>query len=258
MGMAENWLREYGFNAVQLPRRDLSPADVMYRSNGSFDQKVGNLSMLFSSNQGLPTMTPSEPTGAISRSLEKKVEASLGVKILGALFGGGSSSKLGADLEAKRARKLTVTYEEVTQDSLAVLALQSWLQQAKIQTARQAMGWLNDEKLAAVTAVLRTANLSIVAERESGGSIDLSVPEIQGLVGADVKVSASSTTSSKITFTGKAPVAFGFQAFKMVFEGNVWFGLEETRGVGADAVGASAWTNDIAIDAIGDKPLPPD
>jgi hypothetical protein len=252
--MADNWLEPYHFTAVGLPRRDLAPGDVVFRDNGSFDQKVGNLPMLFDSGPGLPTTTSGEPTGSIARSFEKKVDAGLGLKILGALFGGGASSKLGADLEAKHARSLSVTYEDVTQDSLAVLELQSWLEAAKIKTSRQATDWLNDEKLAAITAVLRTAKLSIVAQRENGVAIQLSVPEIQGLVAGDAKVSAQSSDSSKITFTGKEPIAFGFQAFVMIFDENVSFGLKQTRAVRQD-FGPQAWTADAELEAVGDRRL---
>jgi hypothetical protein len=255
--MADNWLKPYRFTAVELPRRDLAPGDVVFRSNGSFDQKVGNLLMLFASTPALPATTSGEPAGSIARSFEKKVEANLGFRILGALFGGGASSKLGASLGAKNARSLSVTYEDVTQDSFAVLELQSWLEQAKIRTSRQATGWLNEEKLGAVTAVLRTATLSIVAARENGVVIELNVPEIKGLVGADADVSAQSTDTSKITFTGKEPIAFGFQAFVMLFDKNVSFGLEQTRGARQD-FGAQAWTGDAELETVGNRPLPAD
>jgi hypothetical protein len=254
--MADNWLKQYRFTAIELPRRDLAPADVVFRSNGAFDQKVGNLPMLFSSTPALPATRSGEPTGSIARSFEKKVDASLGLKILGALFGG--ASKLGAGLEAKRARSLSVTYEDVTQDSLAVLELQSWLEQAQIRTSRQATDWLNHEKLASVTAVLRTAKLSIVAEGENGIAIDLSVPEIQGLVAGDAKVSAQSSDSSKITFTGKEPIAFGFQAYVMVFDKNVSLGLEQTRGLEERDLGARAWTGEVALESLADRRLPTD
>ena len=252
--VADNWLKEYRFTAVELPRRDLAPADVVFRSNGDFDQKVGSLPMLFSSAPELPLTTSGEPTGSIARSFEKKVEAGLGLKILGALFGAGAG-KLGADLEAKNAKTLAVTYEEVTQDSLAVLELQTWLEEAQIKTSRQATDWLNQKKLAAVTAVLRTATLSIVAQRESGVAIELDVPQIQGLVEGGAKVSAGSGDASKITFTGEDPIAFGFQAFVMLFDDNVSFGLEQTRAAPQD-FGQQAWTGATELETLGDESLP--
>lgn len=251
--MADNWLKEYGFTAIELPRRDLAPADVVFRSNGGFDQKVGSLGMLFAPTDALPSTTSGEPTGSIARSFEKKVEAGLGLRILGALFGG--ASKLGAGLEARNAKTLAVTYEDVTQDSLAVLELQSWLERAQISTSRQATDWLNAEKLATITAVLRTATLSIVAERESGVAVQLDIPEIQGIVGGDAKVSAGSGDSSKVTFTGNEPIAFGFQAFVMLFDENVSLGVERTRGRDR---GARAWTADSELASVRDRSLPDD
>lgn len=249
--MADNWLKQYGFTALELPRRDLAPADVVYRSNGNFDQKVGALGMLFAPTDPLPETASGEPTGSIARSFEKKVEAGLGLRILGALFGG--ASKLGAGLEAKNAKTLSVTYEDVTQDSLAVLALQSWLERAEIKTSRQATDWLNDEKLATITAVLRTATLSVVAERESGVAVQLDIPEIQGIVAGDAKVAAGSSDSSKVTFTGKDPIAFGFQAFVMLFDENVSLGVEQTRG---RERGRRAWTSDSELAGVHDGSLP--
>jgi hypothetical protein len=256
--MADNWLKDYRFTALELPRRDVAPADVLFRNNGAFNQKVGNLSMLFSSDSGLPTTTSGEPAGSISRTHTNKVEANLGFKILGALFGGGADSKLGADLKGKRARSFSVTYEDVTQDSLPVLELQFWLEQAKIRGAKQAGEWLEKEKLAAVTAVLRTAKLSIVAEGENGASIELNIPEIKGLVGGDAVVSADSTDSSKVTFEGKEPIAFGFQAFVMEFDKGVWLGLEPTRTRKAQDYSARAWTSETSLDELEDGSLPTD
>jgi hypothetical protein len=253
--MADNWLKPYQFIALLLPRRNLNPGDVMFRGNGNFDQKVGDLSMLLASAAALPQTTSGEPTGSIARSFEKRVDLGLGAKILGALFGGAASSKLGADLEAKRASSMSMTYEDVTQDSMPVLELQLWLQGTTIKVPGQTTRWLNDNKLAAVTAVLRTATLSVVATQESGASIELNVPEIQGLVGGDVKVSRRSSASSKITFSGKEPIAFGFQAFVMLFEDNVSFGLEQTRALEAEEVTAAAWTSDDELAAVSDRPL---
>ena len=247
--MAGNWLKDYGFNAMQLPRRDLGPADVLYRANGQFNQKVGRLSMLFSGDDQ-PEATPGEPVADIGRTIERKVDVSLGLKILGALFGGSQSSSLGARTEVRHAKTLTITYQDVTQDSLAVLELQSWLENATIRGAQQATTWLNNDKLAAVTAVLRTPKLSIVAERDNGAAIQLNVPEIQGVVSGQAAVSAESDTSSTVTFTGAQPIAFGFQAYVMHFKGNVSFGLGKTKALEGAGPDQDPWTGGEAIEEI--------
>jgi len=253
--MAENWLKDYGFTALQLPRRNLNPADVLYRGNGAFDTRVGTLGELFPGATALD-VAEGEPVADITRSVTKKVEVGLGLRILGALFGGGASSKLGADTDVKHAKTVSVTYENVSHDSLSVLALQSWLERVQVNTAGQTMVWLNQGRLAAVTGVLRTADLSIVAERDNGVAIDLSVPEIQGIVSASAKVSTDSGSSAKITFNGTQPIAFGFQAFKLLFDGNVSFGIEQIRGRPLGNTADQAWSPDEELSEL-EEGMPP-
>jgi hypothetical protein len=239
--MADNWLKEYGFNVLRLPRRDLQPTDVLRRAKDSLDQKVGNLGMVFMSSEDQPQPTTGEPVASIGRTIEKKVETRLGFKILGALLGANTASKLGANFESKHATKLAVTYEDVDQDSIAVLELDAWIQAAKSKLSGQSARWLNDDELAAVTAVLRTDKLSIAGERADGASIDLSIPEIEGIIGGQAGATVESKSSTKVTFTGPEAIAFGFQAYVMKFEGNVSFGLDEVRGVDVSPPDDAAW-----------------
>lgn len=256
--MADNWLKEYGFNALLLPRRDLGPKDLLMRSQDGFDQKVGTVEMMLSSADALPGVSSGEPTGSLSRKVEKKVEVGLGLKILGALLGAATAGKLGATAKVQRASHLVVSYEDVVQDSVAVLALQAWLESADVTGPKAAQVWLNDERLAAVTSVLRSAKLSIVAETQDGASIDLDVPEIQGLISGDAKVEVSSSSTSKVTFTGPTPIAFGFQAFVLRYEGNVSFGLEPLKGITArrpDPAGRAA-VDEHAVEELRDATIP--
>jgi hypothetical protein len=255
--MADNWLKDYGFTALQLPRRNLNPADVLYRGNGAFDTKVGTLGELFP-HAGALAVEEDEPVADITRNVTKKVETGLGLRILGALFGGSASSKLGADTDVKHSKTLSVTYENVSHDSLSVLALQSWLERVQVNSAGQTMGWLNQGRLAAVTSVLRTADLSIIAERDNGVAIDLSVPDIQGIVSASAKVSADAASGTKITFNGNQPIAFGFQAFKLLFDGNVSFGIEQIRGRSTRKTADQAWSPDEELPELEERPLPED
>lgn len=256
--MAEpNWLKDIGYNPLALPRRDLRPTDVLLKDGGRFATKVGDVTMLVSSDGDLPEVASDEPTASIGRQVTRHLELSLGLKVLGALLGAGVAGKLGADSAYTRARTLDVTYEDVLQDSLPVIPLQGWLERGHVIAPSAVALWLNDDKLACVTAVLRTAKLSVSAKREGGASLDLSLPEISGIVSGEGKVSAETADTTKLTFEGKEPIVFGFQAFQMRYEGNVNLGLEQVRGVApGDYYSRDAWTGDTELEAIGDAPLP--
>jgi hypothetical protein len=250
--MAENWLKEYGFNVVGLPRRDLYPADVLLRSNGRFDEKAGDLGMVFTYEEELPRANAGEPVAAILRTIDREVELNFGLKVLGALVGVATAGKFGAAAAAKHATRLTVTYEAVEQDSIAVLALDSWIQLAKPKVTGQSAIWLNNNKLAAITAVLRTATLSVIAQRQDGASVELTMPEIQGIVGGEASVNKHSASSTAVTFTGKQPIVFGFQAYVMKFAGNVAFGIDPVRRRKGPAPEQFAWTIDDEVELSGD------
>jgi hypothetical protein len=44
------------------------------------------------------------------------------------------------------------------------------------------------------------------------------VPEIQGIVGGSVKVSAAGSSASKVVYEGQVPLVFGFQAARLYYE----------------------------------------
>jgi hypothetical protein len=258
----DNWMKDFGFNALRLPRRDLRPKDVLLKQDGRFETKVGDVSMVVSSDAPLPEVSSGEPTATLGRQITKKLDVSFGLKLLGALIGAGASDKLGIDTGYKHARTLDVTYENVVQDSIPVIALQGWLENGQVSAPSAARVWLNDDELAAVTAVLRSNKLSVVAKNENGEKLDLSIPEVSGVVSGDIKVEAASGDSTKITFEGKDPIAFGYQAFQMVYEGDVSFGLKQVRkfegadkAADTDRFADDAWTSDSEIEEIREEPV---
>ncbi|HST42081.1 MAG TPA: hypothetical protein VLK58_21355 [Conexibacter sp.] len=236
--MSDDWLKRYGYTSIALPRRNLAPGDVLLRGDKGRRDKGGTLADLVSNDQPLPEIVVGETVADLTRTEERTVEVSFGLKLLGALFGGGTTGDLGADTEFRRAKRLVITYEGILLDSFAVLALQNWLHGATVTAAPSTQVLLNDEKLAAVTAVLRSKTISVIAEDASGTAIELSIPQIQGVVGGGATVKATSESRTKVTFEGSEPIVFAVQAFVMRYEGNVSFGLEQDRGALRSLAGA--------------------
>jgi hypothetical protein len=250
--VSENWLKEYGFNPLRLPRRDLRPLDVLRKGHGgAFDTKVGTLDMLLSSGDQLPEAVAGEPAGGIAQKRSRKLEGKLGLSVLGALFG----SKLGARTALGKADQLEVTYEDVLLDSVPLLVLQRWVEGAQITAPQSALVDLNDDRFAVVTAVLRSSNLSVSATHDGDKSLSLDVPEISGVVSAGVGVSSGRADGSSVTFAGE-PIAFGFQAYVLMYEGNLTLGLQEVRGEAPENFSDDAWTGPDELDELGDDPLP--
>jgi hypothetical protein len=255
--MPANWLKDFGFNALALPRRQLGPLDILLEDgNGIFSSKAGTLEQVLASQTERPEPTTGEPTGSIAQKLERKMELKFGLSLLDSLLGGLLGAKLGAQTSLQHAKDLEMTYEDVTQDSLPLLSLQAWMEQADIVAPDAACRMLEDEKLAVVTAVLRSAKLTVRASRDNGASIALDLPQISGVVAAEGKVAASSADGTCVTFEGDEPIVFGFQAYVLLYSGGASLGLEEVRrGEGAADPVEQAWTADGEVQEIRDAVL---
>jgi hypothetical protein len=254
--MGANWLKDFGFNALALPRRGLGPFDVLLEDGkGIFSSKAGTLDQVLASQVARPEPTVGEPTGSIAQRLGRRMELKFGLSLLDSVLGGLLGSKLGAETGFRHAKDLEITYEDVTQDSVPLLTLQAWMEGAEIVAPQAARSMLGDEKLAVVTAVLRSAKLSVAATRDGGASVALDVPAISGIVAAEGKVARSSTDGTTVTFEGGEPIAFGFQAYVMLYDGGAGLGLEEVRrGEPADPVD-QAWTAAGEVEEIRDVVL---
>ena len=255
--MSENWLKEYGFNPLRLPRRDLRPLDVLRMGHDqTFSTKAGTLDMLLSGDGPAPEVVVGEPTGGIAAQQTRKVEGRFGLSVLGALLGGLVGGKLGASTQLGKAKTVDVTYEEVTLDSVAELAIQGWIEAAQIAAPRSARADLEAGRFAVVTAVLRSSKLTVAVGRNGDAGVTLDVPEITGIVAAEASVGMSRVDGSQVTFEGPEPITFGLQAFVLQYEGYLTLGLPtEARGETPRGFEQHAWTAGDEMDAVEDAPL---
>src|SRR5258705_197539 len=73
-----------------------------------------------------------------------------------------------------------------------------------------------------IVEVLKSDAITVSASDEHGQEVALDVPAIQQLVGANVKVKPSGSSSGAITYAGPAPVTFGFIVDEIDFDGTRW------------------------------------
>ena len=50
-----------------------------------------------------------------------------------------------------------------------------------------------------------------------GTALEVDVPVVQQVVGANVTVSGGAETASRLTYEGKMPLVFGFQAWRLFY-----------------------------------------
>jgi hypothetical protein len=233
-----NALKSFGYLVVRLPKADLEPLELLSRQ-GKDLSRLGPLAKLLTAGEdiALPSIKAGVPTAPISGSRTGELKIGLGLSLLGNIIGAMAGSKLGLDVQYKSARSAVFEFADVSEDRVDLVDVDQYLGDADLNPASVFVGKLLEaDKLYVVTSVIKSSKFIFEAKGSSGIGVELDVPVIQQAVGANVEVSAASAHASKITYEGKIPLVFGFQAIQLFYENGRFTSFKPAAGVAAKAL----------------------
>ena len=213
-------LRSKGYNVVRLPKADIRPLQLLAKRGDALD-RIGELATVLPPGGPVP-LPPVKLDGQVaSLSGQRSGDLSLGIglSILGTVIGAMGGSKLGLDLTYKNAKSVTFEFQDVLEDRIEIAALDQYLAVADVSPfSSYVTKLLEADQLYVTTATVKSNKIAVEAKGSGNTGVDVSVPEIKGVVGGNVKVGSSSERSSKVTFEGSVPLVFGFQAVRLFYE----------------------------------------
>jgi hypothetical protein len=147
-------------------------------------------------------------------------------------------SKLGLDAQYSRAKTIAFEFPDVFEDKVEVAQMDQYLGDADVNPfSRYVADLLEAGELYVTTATIKTRKLTVEAKASSSQSLALNVPDIQGIVGGNVKVSQQAGAGTKLTYEGSLPLVFGFQAVQLYYEDGHYTAFEPVApGVGMKAL----------------------
>jgi hypothetical protein len=232
-----NALKSFGYNVVRLPKPDMQPLQLLTR-NGDNLERLGEMTKLLVPGAVIqpPSITSGVPVAPITGSRTGDLKIGLGLSILGNIIGAMGGSAIGLDVHYKAAKSATFEFQDVTEDRCDILDLDQFLGDADINPASVFVSKLLDaDKIYVLTAVIKSTKFTFDAKGESGTQVDIDVPVIQEAVGGSVTVSKSSGSTAKLTYEGKLPLVFGFQAVQLFFDKGRYTAFKPAAGVAAAA-----------------------
>jgi hypothetical protein len=129
-------------------------------------------------------------------------------------------------------------FQDVYEDKIEIIMLEQYLADADVNPfSRYVAELLEADELFVTTATIKSTKFTVEAKKSDSATLDLSIPEIQGIVGGNVKVSGSATVSSKVTYESPVPLVFGFQAVRLFYDQGRYTAFES---LAAGAVGMKA------------------
>jgi hypothetical protein len=214
-----NLLKSFGYSVVRLPKADIRPLQVMAKQGNDLD-RLGEIStLLIPGSEPLPQVTQDRQAANISGQHTGDVSFGVGLSILGNVIGAMGGSKLGLDVQYKKANTVVFEFSDVLEDSIEVLKLDAYLAAADVNPlSRFAAELLDADEIYTTTAVLKSKKLSVEATQSNGAKLEVDLPVIQQVVGGNVKVSADMKATSKVTYEGSMPLVFGFQAMQLFYD----------------------------------------
>ena len=98
--------------------------------------------------------------------------------------------------------------------------------------AKAAKDMLEADLVYVVTSTLKANKINVSATDENKRAIGIDVPVLANAVGGSMKVTASSSKATTVTFEGEVPLAFAFQAIRLFFEDGAYRTFKPTAGGG--------------------------
>ncbi len=216
---AITYLKSYGYSVVRLPKPDIRPLQILADQGSDLD-RLGDLSTVLKSKTiAMPAVSSDNPAPTISGKRTSNLSSGIGLSILGNVIGAMGGSSLGLDLKYSSADTVAFEFIDVLENNIQVAQLDQFLGDADIDpSSRYVRELLESDDIYVITDTIKSKKLTVAAQASGGASVALQVPAIQGIVGGNIAVSASATASGTLTYEGKVPLVFGFQAVRVFYQ----------------------------------------
>lgn len=213
-------LKSKGYNIVQLPKADLRPTQLLVR-NGKRLQRIGELASVFTADPGapLPPITADQPSTSVAGQKSAAIDAQIGIRILGGLISALGGSQLGLTVGYQRARTIQFEFSDTLENNMQPALLDQFLAGAMISPfARAVKDMLESDDIYVITSTLKGSKINVVATDSNSNNLEIDVPVVQQAIGANVKLSSSGASAVTVSYEGKIPLVFGFQAIRLIFD----------------------------------------
>jgi hypothetical protein len=214
-----NYLKEYGYNVVRLPKADVRPLQMLSRQGRDLD-RLGDLTTVLAPGEhvALPDISENTTAANISGRRTSDLSFGIGLSVLGNIIGAMGGSKLGLDVRYRQASSIAFEFHDVLEDKVEVAALDRFLADADVDPfSRHVADLLEADQIYVTTSTIKSNKFTVQARKSDGTELSLEVPVVQQLVGANVKVSGDEETASNLTYEGKMSLVFGFQAWRLFY-----------------------------------------
>lgn len=219
-----SYLNELRFNLIRLPRENIDPLLVLYKSNGGLEV-LGEISDFVIENQPKPPeIVRNETVADITGLRTDKFELGVGLKFLEKFLSLIGASGIGLEASFKNADSIQFVYQNVLKDSILPTKIGNYLSSVTPNVNSPFMEKINEEGEAyVITDTLKSNTFGVVAYDKNGFELALDISEIKQLLRANPNVEVSIEEKNILSFKGDKFLRFAFKAIQ------VWVEIEQGK-----------------------------
>jgi len=228
------FLKQYGYNLMSFPKEDIRPLDLFTKNGGALE-KIGKVEHIFAAGMAelpIPSIMENLHTANISQMQSDSVNTKLGISLLSNILTGMGMKDLGITHQFGKARSLMFQFNDVFEDKIELIELDSFLSAAKIlNIGNNTQKLMQKNELYVITSVLKSNSISIHTGESKSLDISTEVSDCLDIVSGNIGISFSSENKSEITFSGQKQLVFGFRAIRLFFENGYYTAYDITSNV---------------------------
>ncbi len=250
-------LKSFGYCIVRLPKADIKPLQILVKQGNNLE-RLGELATLLmaGNNIAMPEISQNVTASNIIGAHTGNLKIGVGLSLLGNIIGAMGGSKLGLDVKYQQAKSAAFEFHEVHEDKVEVAKLDQYLADADVNPfSRYVATLLEADEIYITTAVIKSRVFTLEAKQSNGTEIELSVPELQQVVGANVEVGTHNSVASKVTYKGAIPLVFGFQAVRIYYDDGRYTAFNPLSAGGAVMRSAGRTLSDGADRIVTESPF---
>jgi hypothetical protein len=212
------FLKDRGYCVFRVPRADARPLQTLLLAEKKDLVRLGELATISipGSNPLPPLSVDNEAPVEISGKESSSTKIEVGVNILGNIIKALGGNTLGITAAYSNAKSLTFKFEQVLEDHVDVDRLDQYLSTCSFRLdGRSVTNALIDDAVFVITSTLKATKFTVNAKGDSGQKIGLDVPVVSGIASGTLNVETSRATEGTVSYEGKTPVVFGFQAVQI-------------------------------------------
>jgi hypothetical protein len=212
-------LSSFGYNIVRLPKAAIMPLMVLSKKGNELHQ-IGELSEVFNPGKRnpIPKIKKNQPVANISGFKSGNLKVGLGLSICRGILASFGAFEYEFGSIYQHAKSIAFQYDSVLEDSIDTVNLDNFLIEADINPYSIYISeLLESNQIHIITSTLKSKRFTIFPKNEKSPKLEFNVAELQDFLGPNINVSVIEQSSSALTFEGKTPLVFGFQATQLFY-----------------------------------------